>query len=436
MLYVPQSVERTITPRSSLGGHFRALLNSNRLALGGALLLSVLLPELLQPYLAQIAFGQGYHLFSDFSEPENLATVFALIGVHFSLQNMNSLPLVGDKIAILPAFIISFAIAAMALGIGSREFGRYHLVTGFLVGMAWYFLLAMARARASRPRLAIVGGLTADDELRASKIDWVALTRPRLLRDVAGIAFDKTRPLEPRFERLFARAVLRQIPVYELSSLREMLSGRVQLHLRPEEEFGAIFPSRPYRRIKRYMDLAAALVLLPLIAPVIALFALIIRLESPGPAIFRQDRIGYKGRRFTCFKLRSMRTDVVGADYTTSDDPRITPVGRFIRRTRIDELPQIFNILRGEMSWIGPRPESVPLARLYEREIAYYGYRHLVRPGVSGWAAVHQGNVALPDAAMRKLEFDFYYIKHFSVWLDFLIALMTVRTIVTGFGAR
>ena len=215
-----------------------------------------------------------------------------------------------------------------------------------------------------------------------------------------------------------------------------MLSGRVQLHLRPEEEFGAIFPSRPYRRIKRYMDLAAALVLLPLIAPVIALFALIIRLESPGPAIFRQDRIGYKGRRFTCFKLRSMRTDVVGADYTTSDDPRITPVGRFIRRTRIDELPQIFNILRGEMSWIGPRPESVPLARLYEREIAYYGYRHLVRPGVSGWAAVHQGNVALPDAAMRKLEFDFYYIKHFSVWLDFLIALMTVRTIVTGFGAR
>lgn len=436
MLHIPQSVERTITPRSSLGGNLRALLNSNRLALGGALLFSIFIPELLQPTLARIAFGQNYTLFSDFVEPENLATVVALIGVHFTLQKMSALPLVGDKIAILPAFVLSFALAATAIGVGIREFGRYHLVAGFLVGITWYFLLAIVRVRASRPRLAIIGGLPFDDELRASKIDWVALNRPRLLRDVAGIAFDKTRKLEPRFERLFARAVLRQIPVYELGALRELLTGRVQLHLRPEEEFGAIFPSRPYRRIKRYLDILAALAMLPFVAPVIMLFALVIRLESPGPAIFRQDRIGYKGHRFVCFKLRSMRTDIEGADYTTKDDPRITPVGRFIRRTRIDELPQIFNIIRGEMSWIGPRPESVPLARLYEREIAYYGYRHLVRPGLTGWAAVHQGNVALDGAAMRKLEYDFYYIKHFSLWLDFLVVLMTIRTILTGFGAR
>ncbi len=436
MLYIPQSVERTVTPRSNLGRQFRAILNSNRLALGGALLFSVLGPELLQPPLAMIAFGQNYPLFSDFVEPENLATVLALFGVHFTLQKLNELPFVGDKIAILPTFAVSFALAATLIGVGVRGFGRYHLVAGFFIGIFWYFGLAMIRARVSLPRMAIIGGLAADDELRTSKIDWVALDRPRLLRNVSGIVFDKSRTIEPRYERLFARAVLRQIPVYELGALREMLTGRVQLHLRPEEEFGAIFPSRPYLRIKRYFDFLVALAMLPFVVPVIVLFAVIIRLESPGSAIFRQARIGYKGLRFTCFKLRSMRTDIKGDDYTTDDDPRITPVGRFIRRTRIDELPQIFNIIRGEMSWIGPRPESVPLARLYEREVAYYGYRHLVRPGVSGWAAVHQGNVALPDAAMRKLEYDFYYIKHFSPWLDFLVVLMTFRTILTGFGAR
>jgi lipopolysaccharide/colanic/teichoic acid biosynthesis glycosyltransferase len=436
LLYTPQSVGRTTSLRSSLGEELRALLCSNRFALSGAMLLAVVLPEIFHAKLAATFRWAQYTQFADVDQPEIIATVVALLIAHFSLQKINALPLVGDKIAIFPAFVITFAIMAAVIGLSLREFGRFHLIASFVIGMAWYYVLAMVRTRISQPRMAVVGGLPIGDELRASKIDWVTLDLPRLPQDVAGIAFDKTLQLDTKFERLFARAVLRQIPVYELGALREMLTGRVQLHLRPEEEFGAINPSRPYRRVKRYFDLFLAFALLPFIAPVIGLFALAIRLESPGAAIFRQERIGYKGRKFVCLKLRSMRSDVTGADYTTQDDPRITPVGRFIRRTRIDELPQIFNIIRGEMCWIGPRPEALRLARLYEREIAYYGYRHLVRPGISGWAAVHQGNVALPDAAMRKLEYDFYYIKHFSLWLDFLIVLMTFRTIVTGFGAK
>jgi lipopolysaccharide/colanic/teichoic acid biosynthesis glycosyltransferase len=125
-----------------------------------------------------------------------------------------------------------------------------------------------------------------------------------------------------------------------------------------------------------------------------------------------------------------------GNDYTLPDDKRITRVGRLLREYRLDELPQIINILRGDMSWIGPRPEAVALAEWYEREVPFYVYRHIVRPGLSGWAQVHQGNVAAVDAARVKLEYDFFYIKHYSFWLDVVIVLKTLRTIMTRFGSR
>jgi lipopolysaccharide/colanic/teichoic acid biosynthesis glycosyltransferase len=132
-----------------------------------------------------------------------------------------------------------------------------------------------------------------------------------------------------------------------------------------------------------------------------------------------------------------MRCDATsGPAFTEADDPRITRVGNVLRRYRIDELPQIINILRGEMSWIGPRPEAVELAAWYEDQIPYYSYRHTVRPGITGWAQVNQGNVAEIAAASDKLKFDFYYIKYFSPWLDALIAAKTLHTIVSGHGAR
>ncbi len=122
--------------------------------------------------------------------------------------------------------------------------------------------------------------------------------------------------------------------------------------------------------------------------------------------------------------------------FTSADDTRITRVGALLRKVRIDEFPQIWNIAKGEMSWIGPRPEAVALADGYESSIPFYNFRHVLRPGISGWAQVNQGNVAELAAATEKLQFDFYYIKHFSPWLDALIAAKTIRTMLTGFGAR
>ena len=121
---------------------------------------------------------------------------------------------------------------------------------------------------------------------------------------------------------------------------------------------------------------------------------------------------------------------------TKDGDDRITRVGAFLRRSRLDELPQIINILKGEMSWIGPRPEAAVLSTWYTGEIPFYRYRHVVKPGISGWAQVNQGHVAGVDEVHRKLQYDFYYIKYFSPWLDSLIVFSTIRTMLTGFGSR
>jgi len=264
----------------------------------------------------------------------------------------------------------------------------------------------------------------------------VPLNAPKIPTNVVGIVFDKTQELGPSWERLFSRAVLRNIPVYELGKLREMITGRVLLRSHPEEVFGELLPSQPYLRVKYVLDQLIALISLPVVLPLLAVLCILIKLDSPGPALFRQGRVGYQGRRFECLKLRTMRTDITGPAYTAENDPRITRLGRRLRKWRLDELPQVFNILQGEMSWIGPRPEAVSLARDYERSVAYYAYRHAVRPGITGWAAVHQGNVALADAAAVKLEYDFFYLKNFSIWLDFLVVLMTVKTVITGFGHK
>jgi lipopolysaccharide/colanic/teichoic acid biosynthesis glycosyltransferase len=180
--------------------------------------------------------------------------------------------------------------------------------------------------------------------------------------------------------------------------------------------------------------------MLPVALPVMAVIALAIRIESRGPVLFRQTRVGHAGRRITVYKFRTMRPmeleDARSAAMTKDEDDRITEVGKVLRTLRVDELPQIFNILKWEMSWIGPRPEAEVLSVWYTSEIPFYRYRHVVKPGISGWAQVNQGHVAEVDEVHRKLQYDFYYIKYFSPWLDILILFKTIKTMLTGFGSR
>lgn len=189
---------------------------------------------------------------------------------------------------------------------------------------------------------------------------------------------------------------------------------------------------------KRIVDIMAALALLVFFAPLLLLVAALIRFESPGPVLYRQQRVGLDGREFAILKFRSMVADAErdGVRWASKNDQRVTRVGRIIRKLRIDEIPQAVNILRGEMSFVGPRPERPEFVRLLESEVPSYHLRHKVRPGLTGWAQVKYVYGASIEDARVKLQYDLFYLKHYSLWRDFAIMAMTVRVALLGLGSR
>ena len=189
---------------------------------------------------------------------------------------------------------------------------------------------------------------------------------------------------------------------------------------------------------KRIFDITASALLLVATFPVIALFALLVKIDSRGPAFFRQTRVGLYGQNFEVIKLRSMRTDAetAGAQWATKDDPRVTRIGKFIRKVRIDELPQAWSVLKGEMSFVGPRPERPEFVANLEEQLPYYAERHMVKPGITGWAQVNYPYGASIEDSRHKLEFDLYYAKNYTPFLDLLIILQTLRVVLWHEGAR
>ena len=205
-----------------------------------------------------------------------------------------------------------------------------------------------------------------------------------------------------------------------------------------EQQVAVRLPSsgRLYR--KRLFDMVCAALGLLVLSPVLLVCALLVGLTSPGGVLFRQERIGKDGVPFTIYKFRSMRTDAEknGAVWAMKSDPRVTKVGKIIRKTRIDELPQLWNVLKGEMSLIGPRPERPEFVKELEKEIPFYSLRHAVKPGVTGWAQVCYPYGSSVEDSRRKLEYDLYYAKNMSILLDVRIILKTIGVVLFPKGAR
>jgi sugar transferase (PEP-CTERM system associated) len=226
------------------------------------------------------------------------------------------------------------------------------------------------------------------------------------------------------------------------ASVYEEYTGKIAIeNLRPSWlVFSPGFrKSRALRIAKRLADVAAALFGLVIAGPIMALVAAAVKLTSPGDIFYHQERVGQHGRIFTVHKFRSMRQDAeaaTGAVWASkAGDARVTPIGRFIRKTRLDELPQLWNVLAGDMSLVGPRPERPQFVEQLTKQIPFYGQRHIVRPGLSGWAQVRYSYGASVEDAMEKLQYDLYYIKNMSLALDMFIALSTVKTVVLRRGA-
>lgn len=250
-------------------------------------------------------------------------------------------------------------------------------------------------------------------------------------------------PIDDDIARMLLEAKLSGAMVVDIRSFYEHVAQRLPLSQINDEwllqtEGFSLNTRGSLRRLKRALDVLIALSLLVITLPLILVTALVVRLESPGPVIYRQDRVGLREREFTVYKFRSMRRDAEksGAVWAANNDARVTRFGKFIRKARIDELPQLWNVLKGDMSFIGPRPERMAFVRQLKKTIPYYSLRHTVKPGLTGWAQVCFPYGASEDDARRKLEYDLYYIKNMSLLLDIHIIFKTMGVVLFPKGAR
>lgn len=263
---------------------------------------------------------------------------------------------------------------------------------------------------------------------------------PQPLPTGVTLAVDLRAVLSDPMAQFVASTNLAGYRLRSLADVYEEHTGRLAIvHLAEGWELRTpVEETSTYALVKRALDVLLVTLASPLAGVLGALVWSAVRVSSPGPAILRQTRVGRHGKAFTLYKFRTMVVDAEkdGPRLATPDDPRRTPIGRWLRKTRIDELPQLWNVLKGDVSLVGPRPERPVFVSQFARTIPFYEYRHLVRPGLTGWAQVNYGYADDEADTIEKLTFDLYYVKHMSPWLDLHVLGKSVWTVLSGFGAH
>jgi|AntRauTorckE6833_2_1112554.scaffolds.fasta_scaffold01104_11 lipopolysaccharide/colanic/teichoic acid biosynthesis glycosyltransferase len=329
-----------------------------------------------------------------------------------------------------------FSIAAFFRFNYSRSF----LSLTHIIMVSWLAIGMLFFRNRHQSYIVIKGGI-ADKLQRFSDVGWRFLEDYRAEGNFSyydGIVVDLHAHNDEQMLKTLADSNLQGVPVLHAASVYEKYSGRSNLDYLAEEGFYQLTESHVYRIFKRIWEVLLIMAFFPVIISLMAVVALVIKFDSKGPVLFTQQRIGKNDTPFILYKFRSMtdKAEEDGAQFATKDDKRITKVGQFIRKFRIDELPQFWNVIKGDMSLIGPRPEQQEFVSFFKEEISFYSYRHKVRPGITGWAQVKSGYASDLDSTVKKLEHDLYYVKNINLSLDLLIVYATLKTILTGFGSR
>ena len=355
-----------------------------------------------------------------------------------------------------PSYGRAVAVVLMTLGTTSLALTASRVYfSRSLIGWSMILFLAGALAhRAVRRRRPWVEPMVlvtsekglVDDLHRAPHADVASVMDPSTegriepLGEGVVLGVDLKSVLSDRMAQYVSSCTLAGYDVRPMSEVYEMHTGRMPVVSLAEgwELSAPVLRTAPYLPGKRLFDAAAVLLTAPLTLLLTAALAAVIRLSSPGPVIFRQIRVGRGGEVFTQYKFRSMRegSERQGPSFTRERDERVVPFGRLMRRFRLDELPQLWNVLKGDLSLVGPRPEQVDFVRRFDRRIPFYSNRHLIRPGITGWAQVNYGYADGDADTIEKLTYDLYYLKHMSPWLDLEILGRSCWTVLSGFGAR
>ena len=402
-------------------------------ALGG-FLFCVVLP--IPIYATGQPFAKGFGP----TEQTIVATAMAFAIVWYCGRRLDAFPRVtlqGNIGYVAPVAAISYSTIAVLLLLVRSDYSRVQLFGSGLLAILWMAFVAQLRARYLTRNYAVIPtGLIASmpevGTCRWLDFDEVAIHGAR----VDAIVADLDEKLDEHQVSALAQGAISGVPVLDRRYIVESLTGRTPLSGLTPNEFGALLPSRQYLVLRRVVELLLTVLALPIILPIFAIVAVVVRLDSSGPIFFTQVRVGRRGRIFRMIKFRTMYHGATGPSFTATDDPRVTRFGQFLRRSRLDELPQVFNILKGDMSWVGPRPEALDLDQKYVRDIPHFALRGIVRPGVTGWAQINQGYAHDPDEMRSKLEYDLFYMKHCSLWLDLVIVLRTFAVVLGGTGAR
>lgn len=371
------------------------------------------------------------------------AIVFSLIG----LERLTQFPGQKSMVTVLPTLLASGLLAGLILLIFRLPYSVYYLLFSAVLGVVFCFISQVVLRAVTQVKIGYVPIGRYQSLLDIKNVTWVKLSKDfqsvshQHLPFHAIVADLSDHNLCSGWEQVLAESALQGTPVYNILQVNESLTGRLPIKHLYENNLGSLLPSPSYLLIKRLMDTIIVLLSMPVTVPLAILVGIAIKWESrhsKSTVLFKQHRIGQGSKLFTMYKFRSMLPDSEqnGAQMATSVDVRVTKFGSFIRKTRLDELPQFINVLKGEMSLIGPRPEQLDFVRQFNETIPFYRYRHIVKPGISGWAQVMQGYASDEDETKLKLEYDFFYIKNFSLTLDLLIVIKTIQTMITGFGAR
>ena len=403
---------------------------------------------LLLSYLIALELRQTGWVTNQFPQTVLWCALPYLLAAHW-LYRGAGLPAAERGGLLLVTTAMPFLLMPLGFGLLQHPYSRGAVLLVYALSTAWFVLGDLLHRRRHTQRLLYLDtgvpeqlqGLLGNANLRNQSVRLELLSNealtPEQIPACEGVVLDRHVPPSDARRQMLSALKLNHVRLYSVEAVAELLSGRKMLPT-SQDDLWQIDGNPAHDVTKRVIDMALVLATLPLWLPLCTLVGIAVKLGSPGPMLFTQSRVGLNGRSFRLWKFRSMypQQALQPARFAQQTDDRITGIGRTIRRWRLDELPQLWNVLLGHMILIGPRPEQTQFVHEFATRIPAYPYRHLVRPGITGWAQVQQGYADSEEQTFVKLSYDLYYVANYGMALDLLIAYKTIRIVLNGFGSR